>query len=401
MKIGLIKETKIPIDNRVALTPQQMAQLQKSYPDDQFVVQSSPIRAYTDEEYRQSGIQVCDDIADCDILFGIKEASIPSLIPDKHYFFFGHIAKMQAYNKPLLQAMMAKRITFSDYEYLTDSQHKRVCAFGWWAGIVGVYHTLRCYGLKYHTFTLPAPDKKFSLEQLTLLLCNIVLPKIKILITGTGRVSQGAQYILQKIGAKKMSEQQFLNTPAVDFLSYCVADAPQLVEHCHGKTFNWDTFNQTPQLYRSIFMRWAVCTDMLICAHFWAPDAPVYLSEQDLKNPNLSIKVIGDITCDIQGSIKSTLRATTHDEPYYDYNPITGQEMPPFSLPDNISVMAIDTCPNALAMDTSDYFGQMLMQHVFPPLLNRQHSNILQRGTILQNGQLTPLFRYLDNFSKS
>ncbi len=401
MKIGLIKETKIPIDNRVALTPQQMAQLQKSYPDDQFVVQSSPIRAYTDEEYRQSGIQVCDDIADCDILFGIKEASIPSLIPDKHYFFFGHIAKMQAYNKPLLQAMMAKRITFSDYEYLTDSQHKRVCAFGWWAGIVGVYHTLRCYGLKYHTFTLPAPDKKFSLEQLTLLLCNIVLPKIKILITGTGRVSQGAQYILQKIGAKKMSEQQFLNTPAVDFLSYCVADASQLVEHCHGKTFNWDTFNQTPQLYRSIFMRWAVCTDMLICAHFWAPDAPVYLSEQDLKNPNLSIKVIGDITCDIQGSIKSTLRATTHDEPYYDYNPITGQEMPPFSLPDNISVMAIDTCPNALAMDTSDYFGQMLMQHVFPPLLNRQHSDILQRGTILQNGQLTPLFRYLDNFSKS
>lgn len=401
MKIGLIKETKIPIDNRVALTPQQMAQLQKSYPDDQFVVQSSPIRAYTDEEYRQSGIQVCDDIADCDILFGIKEASIPSLIPDKHYFFFGHIAKMQAYNKPLLQAMMAKRITFSDYEYLTDSQHKRVCAFGWWAGIVGVYHTLRCYGLKYHTFTLPAPDKKFSLEQLTLLLCNIVLPKIKILITGTGRVSQGAQYILQKIGAKKMSEQQFLNTPAVDFLSYCVADAPQLVEHCQDKAFNWDTFNQTPQLYRSIFMRWAVCTDMLICAHFWAPDAPVYLSEQDLKNPNLSIKVIGDITCDIQGSIKSTLRATTHDEPYYDYNPITGQEMPPFSLPDNISVMAIDTCPNALAMDTSDYFGQMLMQHVFPPLLNRQHSDILQRGTILQNGQLTPLFRYLDNFSKS
>lgn len=401
MKIGLIKETKIPIDNRVALTPQQMAQLQKSYPDDQFVVQSSPIRAYTDEEYRQLGIQVCDDIADCDILFGIKEASISSLIPDKHYFFFGHIAKMQAYNKPLLQAMMAKRITFSDYEYLTDSQHKRVCAFGWWAGIVGVYHTLRCYGLKYHTFTLPAPDKKFSLEQLTLLLCNIALPKIKILITGTGRVSQGAQYILQKIGAKKMSEQQFLNTPAADFLSYCVADAPQLVEHCQDKAFNWDTFNQTPQLYRSIFMRWAVCTDMLICAHFWAPDAPVYLSEQDLKNPNLSIKVIGDITCDIQGSIKSTLRATTHDEPYYDYNPITGQEMPPFSLPDNISVMAIDTCPNALAMDTSDYFGQMLMQHVFPPLLNRQHSDILQRGTILQNGQLTPLFRYLDNFSKS
>ncbi|MBO4581464.1 MAG: hypothetical protein J5701_04155 [Bacteroidales bacterium] len=401
MKIGLIKETKIPIDNRVALTPQQMAQLQNTYPDDRFVVQSSPIRAYTDEAYRQAGIQVCNNIDDCDVLFGIKEADIQSLIPHKHYFFFGHIAKMQAYNKPLLQAMMEKHITFSDYEYLTDSRHKRVCAFGWWAGIVGVYYTLRCYGLKYHTYTLPAPDITFSLEQLTQQLGSIALPKIKILITGTGRVSQGAQYILQKIGAKNMSEQQYLNTPAVDSISYCVADAPQLVEHCRGEAFNWETFNHSPQLYRSTFMRWAVCTDMLICAHFWAPDAPVYLSEQDLKNPNLSIKVIGDITCDIQGSIKSTLRATTHDEPYYDYNPITGQEMPPFSLPDNISVMAVDTCPNALALDTSDYFGQMLMQHVFTPLLNRQHSDIIQRGTILQNGKLTPPFQYLEDFSKS
>ena len=401
MKIGLIKETKIPIDNRVALTPQQMAQLQNTYPDDRFVVQSSPIRAYTDEAYRQAGIQVCNNIDDCDVLFGIKEADIQSLIPHKHYFFFGHIAKMQAYNKPLLQAMMEKHITFSDYEYLTDSRHKRVCAFGWWAGIVGVYYTLRCYGLKYHTYTLPAPDITFSLEQLTQQLGSIALPKIKILITGTGRVSQGAQYILQKIGAKNMSEQQYLNTPAVDSISYCVADAPQLVEHCRGEAFNWETFNHSPQLYRSIFMRWAVCTDMLICAHFWAPDAPVYLSEQDLKNPNLSIKVIGDITCDIQGSIKSTLRATTHDEPYYDYNPITGQEMPPFFLPDNISVMAVDTCPNALALDTSDYFGQMLMQHVFTPLLNRQHSDIIQRGTILQNGKLTPPFQYLEDFSKS
>lgn len=401
MKIGLIKETKIPIDNRVALTPQQMAQLQNTYPEDRFVVQSSPIRAYTDEAYRQAGIQVCNNIDDCDVLFGIKEADIQSLIPHKHYFFFGHIAKMQAYNKPLLQAMMEKHITFSDYEYLTDSRHKRVCAFGWWAGIVGVYYTLRCYGLKYHTYTLPAPDITFSLEQLTQQLGSIALPKIKILITGTGRVSQGAQYILQKIGAKNMSEQQYLNTPAVDSISYCVADAPQLVEHCRGEAFNWETFNHSPQLYRSTFMRWAVCTDMLICAHFWAPDAPIYLTRQDLKDKNLSIKIIGDITCDIQGSIKSTLRATTHDEPYYDYNPITGQEMPPFSLPDNISVMAVDTCPNALALDTSDYFGQMLMQHVFTPLLNRQHSDIIQRGTILQNGKLTPPFQYLEDFSKS
>ena len=108
MKIGLIRETKIPEDNRVALTPSHLAELQRSFPQDEFVVQSSDIRAYPDEAYRKAGVRVTDNVDDCDILFGIKEADIRTLIPNKHYFFFGHIAKMQAYNRPLLQTLMAK-----------------------------------------------------------------------------------------------------------------------------------------------------------------------------------------------------------------------------------------------------------------------------------------------------
>ena len=149
MKIGLIKETKTPIDNRVALSPEQVAKLNKLYPDSEIVVQSSDIRAYSDEEYRLFGVKIVEDISDCDVLFGIKEAKIDTLIPNKHYFFFGHIAKMQDYNRPLLQAFLNKNITFSDYEYLVDDNNIRLCAFGWWAGVVGVYYTLRGYGLKY------------------------------------------------------------------------------------------------------------------------------------------------------------------------------------------------------------------------------------------------------------
>ena len=400
MKIGLIRETKVPEDNRVALTPSHLAELQRCFPQDEFVVQSSETRAYSDEAYRNAGVQVAENVDDCDILFGIKEADIRTLIPNKHYFFFGHIAKMQAYNRPLLQTLMAKHITFSDYEYLVDDDNRRVCAFGWWAGIVGVYYTLRGYGLRHHLYELPQPDKHFTLEKLTQALKSVQLPPIKMLVTGNGRVSHGAQHLLETLGTARLTEEQFLADGPVNSLSFCAVDADHLVARNDGGAFSWDHFTQNPSAYHSDFMRWARKADVLVCAHFWAPEAPVYLSQENLADPTLRIRFIGDITCDIQGSIQSTLRASTHTEPYYDYNPTTGQEEPAFSNDSNISVMAVDTCPNALALDTSAYFGDMLMQHVLTPLLKREHSNIIQRATILENGTLTPKFNYLEPFAK-
>ena len=400
MKIGLIRETKVPEDNRVALTPKHLAELQRSFPQDDFVVQASETRAYSDEAYRNAGVQVAENVDDCDILFGIKEADIRTLIPNKHYFFFGHIAKMQAYNRPLLQALIAKRITFSDYEYLVDDNNQRVCAFGWWAGVVGTYYTLRGYGLRHHLYELPKPDKHFTLEKLTQALKSVELPHIKLLVTGNGRVSHGAQYLLEALDATRLTEEQFLADMPVSCLSFCAVDANHLVARNDDGAFSWEHFTQNPTAYHSDFMRWARQADVLVCAHFWAPEAPVYLSQENLADPALRIRFIGDITCDIQGSIQSTLRASTHAEPYYDYNPATGQEEPAFSNDSNISVMAVDTCPNALALDTSAYFGDMLMQHVLTPLLKREHSNIIQRATILENGALTPHFAYLQSFAE-
>ena len=341
-----------------------------------------------------------NNVEDCDVLFGIKEAKIESLIPKKHYFFFGHIAKMQEYNRPLLQAFMQKHITFCDYEYLVDDNNIRVCAFGWWAGVVCVYYTLRGFGLKHKLFELPKPDRHFTLDQLFNALKKIDLPKVKLLVTGAGRVSQGAQYVLENIGAQKMTEEDYLVYDSVNRLSYCVADADRLVKHKDGEEFSWDDFTHNAKDYESDFMRWAKKTDVLICAHFWGPEAPVYLSEDDLRNKDMRICMIGDVTCDIKGSIKSTVRPATHDDPYYDYNPITEQDEPAFSSSSNISVMAVDTCPNALAMDTSEYFGKMLMQHVFEPLLKGEVSQVINRSMILKEGELTPRFDYLTEFAK-
>ena len=400
MKIALIKETKTPVDNRVALSPKQVAELNRKYPEHRIVVQGSDIRAFSDEEYKAEGVEVVDNVNDCDILFGIKEAKIESLIPNKQYFFFGHIAKMQEYNRPLLQAFIQKKITFCDYEYLVDDNNLRVCAFGWWAGVVGVYYTLRGYGLKHKLYELPKPDLRFTLTQLLDNLKAIELPHVKLFVTGAGRVSQGAQYVLDNIGAVRMTEEEYLSTEKVDKLSFCFTDVDRLVKRKDGGDFSWKDFTQNAGEYESDFMRFAKATDVLICAHFWGPNAPVYLTEDDLRSKDLRIEMIGDVTCDIKGSIKSTVRPATHAEPYFDYNPVTEQDEPAFSSDKNVSVMAVDTCPNALAMDTSEYFGSMLIQHVFEPLLKGEHSAVIDRSMILKEGKLTPRFDYLTDFAE-
>lgn len=401
MKIGLIRETKTPIDNRVALSPKEAAELKKRYPRSEIVVQTSNIRAYSDEEYRAYGVPVVEDVSDCDVLFGIKEARIDTLIPNKHYVFFGHIAKMQEYNRPLLQAFIKKRITFSDYEYMVNEKGLRVCAFGWWAGVVGVYYTLRGYGLRTGQYELPKPDIRFTLEELKENLKAIDLPNIKLILTGGGRVSQGAQYVLKEIGARYLSIRDFLDQETVDSLSYTFADADNLVKPKDVNTvFSFPDFFQHPEKYESDFIRFAKTADVLICCHFWAPNNPVYLSGEDFLVDGFRIRMIGDVTCDIMGSIKSTLRSSTHMDPYYDYNPITRKEEPAFSSEKNVTVMAVDTCPNALAIDTSAYFGEMLIEHVFDPLLTGGANPVVEGSTILYKGKLTPKFAYLESFAK-
>lgn len=405
MKIGIIRETKVPEDYRVALTPDEIVSLQQQFSNAEFVVQSSPTRAYSDEEYRSKGVEVRDKIDDCDLFFGIKEAKIETLLPNKHYFFFGHIAKMQSYNKPLLQKMIAQKITFSDYEYLVDDDNQRLCAFGWWAGIVGVYNTLRAYGTKTRKFNLPAPDRQFTLERLITTLQTLPQFGAKIMVTGNGRVSHGAQYVFDAIGYQRVSPSEFLAIQNPETPIYTVADVDLLVKRndADNSPFDLTHFIQNPEVYESAFFPFAKAADILLCCHFWAPQNPVYLSETELKNPELRISVIGDVTCDILGSIKSTLRASTHAEPFYDYNPITAQEETPFSSAKNITVMAVDTLPNALAIDTSSYFGKALSKYVMEPILkgNLDSDSVIERATILKNGELTNRFAYLKDFAEN
>ena len=401
MKIALLRETKDPADNRVALTPQQAARLQQDFPAVAVVAQSSALRAFSDAEYRATGIPVVEDVSDCDLLLGIKEAAADSLLEGKHYVFFGHLAKMQENNRPLLQAMMQKGITFSDYEYMVDAAGERVCAFGWWAGVVGVYYTLRGYGLRTGTYSLPAPHAHTTLEELKAHLLSVRLPNVKMVLTGRGRTAHGAQFILREIGACILPVDAYLATDAVDRLTCTFAYIDTLVRPKEGEgPVSVADFHVHPTRYTSDFLRFARTSDILVSCHYWGPDDPVYLSTEDFRTPGFRIRMIGDITCDIRGSIQSTLRASTHADPYYDYNPVTGQEEPAFSSAGNVTVMAVDTCPNALPRDTSAYFGERFCKHVLAPFLQGASAAVLKRSTILEKGRLTDRFRYLQPFAE-
>lgn len=403
MKIGIIKETKVPEDNRVALTPDEIVTLQQQFPACEIVVQRSDIRAYTDEEYACKGIKLVERVDDCDVLFGIKEADIESLIPDKHYFFFGHIAKKQPYNRSLIKKMMALGITFTDYEYLVDECNVRLCAFGWWAGVVGVYNTLRAYGLRNRTFELPKPDKRFTLSYMLEEAKKPIYSYLKIVVTGNGRVSHGAQHFLDEVGIKRVQPQEFLEED-FEYPVYTVVKLPDIVCHVDGvSVFDREEFHTSPSLYKSNFFPYAKVANVLISCHYWGPEDPVYLKKEDLRNPEVKIKVIGDVTCDIMGSVQSTLRASTHQNPFYDYNPYAEKEEEAFSSDKNITVMAVDTLPNALALDTSEYFGKTLVKYVIEDILNgrMESSDVIERATILKNGKLTERFAYLRDYAWS
>lgn len=402
IKIGLIRETKVPVDNRVLFSPEQMLRIQQQYPNVEFKVQSSDIRVISDDEYRAAGFEVAEDMSDCDYLFGIKEAKVETLIPGKHYFFFGHVAKMQPYNRGLFRAMLERRITFSDYEYLVDDMGRRLCAFGYWAGVVGVYNTLRLYGLKYGIYSLPITDVKFSyavlIERLRQVLPLLNERKVRIVITGRGRVARGAVKVLDEIGVQRVDVDQYLAGEGSGVV-YCQAVLKDTVGRADDITaFDREDFREHPEQYVSRFDRFAACSDVLISCHYWDNDAPVYMPRELIASDHNRIRVIGDVTMDINGSIASTIRPATHAEPFYEVRRDTLEEVELFSDSDNISVEAVDTLPNALPREASAEFGDAFIEHVIPALASRVYTDVLHRATIVAEGMINAHYSYLAEF---
>jgi len=396
LKIGLIREGKVPVDKRVPLTPLQAAALQEQYPV-QVVAQSSAIRCFKDDEYASKGIEVVADVTDCDVLLGVKEVQMPDLIPNKTYFFFSHTAKEQPYNKRLLQTIIEKKIKLVDYEGLTDSRGARVVAFGRYAGIVGAYNGIMTYGKRFNLFNLRPAHTCYDLNDLQTEYSKVKLLPIKIILTGRGRVSKGAEEVLKGMGIERVTPAQFLEKD-FDYPVYAQVHSDEYNKTKDGSSFNIQEFHNNPSIFEGDFLKYTNVADLLIAGAFWNPYAPVLFTKKDATKPDFKIKVIADITCDIEGSIPSTLRPSTIENPVYDYSAISGKEEPAFSDDNNITVMAVDNLPCELPINASNDFGEQLVNNVLPHLFTNDKEGVIKGATITDNGKLTQKYSYLQNF---
>lgn len=397
MTIGIIKEGKIPIDRRVPLTPKQIVQIKEQYPDLNFKVQSSDIRCFSDDDFREKGIQVVDSLDDCDIILGVKEVPIDALIPGKTHYFFSHTIKKQDYNRDLLRAILSKNITLIDWETLTDSESRRIIAFGRWAGIVGAYNALWTFGKRYNLFNIRRANECFDLEDLKSEYTKIELPKIKIAVTGGGRVARGAMEVLHGVGIRKITPQEYIqerfNEPVFTQLN-----SRDYNKKSDGGEFIRSEFYKSPENYIGDYIKYTPYTDVLIACAFWEPEAPVLFTREDILNGNFRTSVIADITCDIEGSIPSTKAPTTVDDPIYDYNPSEDKMEPALTDEANITVMAVDNLPCELPRDASDSFGSQFIENVLPDLIAKADDGPIHRATITKNGKLTDRYKYLENY---
>ena len=397
MKIGILKEEKIPADKRVALTPLQCSLLKKEFPEVEVFVQKGEDRSYSDEEFIDFGLPIVEDISHCDLLLGIKEVPVHKLIPGKKYLFFSHTIKKQPHNKKLMKALLEKKIEMMDYECLTDNKHNRIIGFGRFAGIVGAYNGLLGYGRKYKLFELKPAWKCRDLEELEKELERVKLPNIKILVTGGGRVANGAIEILGALKIRKVTAYEFLNAHFREPV-YCQIHSKDYNENQNGEAWNDKEFYENPERYSSTFLPFAKVCDLLITCHFWNPKAPVLFTKEDMKADNFRISVIADITCDINGSVPSTSRSSSIEHPFYGYNPQTEKEDVAFSK-DTITVMAVDNLPCELPRDASEDFGKALLDRVFPHLLGNDSDRIIERATLCKDGKLMEGFAFLNDYA--
>lgn len=396
ISLGIVRETKNPPDKRVPFTPQQCRSLLDQYSHLELQVQPSGNRCYSDEEYRAEGITLSDDLSKCDILMGVKEVKLEVLIAGLTYLFFSHTAKKQPYNRELLQEVVGKGIRLVDYEYLTDVKGIRVVAFGRWAGVVGAYNALRGFGLGAGGFKLKSAHECFDLEELHLELKKVDLGMQRILVTGGGRVAGGALEILDEAGVREVEPEAFLNEE-FDYAVYTRLDPWHYTQRKDGTAFDFTHFMKHPEMYENSIQPYAARTDVFIACHFWDPLSPVMLTNEELVSGKLPISHIADISCDINGPIASTIRASTIASPFYGYDPASGMETAPFEK-GVITVMAVDNLPGELPRNASADFGEALTEHVIPELLGVSNTGMLDRASITQMGALTVPYDYLADY---
>ena len=396
IRIGLIREGKIPFDNRVALIPSQCKWLQKNFPEIRILVQGSTHRCFADKEYQMAGIEVKEDISECDILFGIKEVQVDSLISHKTYLFFSHTRKKQLYNQTMFHTMMQKNITLIDYECLEHEDGQRMLGFGFFAGVVGAHNGIMAYGKRTGLFSLERVYIQHSFRQLIHTYFGLKLPNIKIVITGSGRVAHGLLEVMNLLGVIEVEPEEYLER-AFSYPVFTQLKGADLYRHKLTGSYNRNDFHEHPADYECVFFPYARHTDILMNGIYWAEDTPALFTWEQMAEKEFKIQTIADITDDKNGSVPCNLGDHPMEDPVYGVDRRTRQKTAPY-LSGSVDIMAVGNLPNELPRDASRYFGEQLIKFVLEDLI-KGNSAMIERATMLKNGSLTEAFSYMKEYA--
>lgn len=395
IKIGLIKEGKIPADNRVALTPAQCKWIHKNASHIKIVAQSSGGRCFSDKEYISAGVDIVDDVSDCDILLGIKEVPVADLVPGKTYLFFSHTKKKQPYNQKLLRAILDKNIRLIDYECLEHEDGQRIIGFGFFAGVVGAHNGIMAYGNRTGLYTLDRVYKQRSFRELIHNYFGLRLPNVKIVVAGSGRVAHGLLEIMNLMGIHEVEPDDYL-VRRFSYPVYTQLKGAELYVHKTTGKYNRVEFHEHPEEYACRFLPYASQTDILLNGVYWDKNVPRLFEKENVKADDFIIQTIADVTDDVNGSVPINLGDQTMEDPIYGVDRNTLEKTAPY-LPNSIDIMAVGNLPNELPRDASRYFGEQLIKFVLDDLV-KGGSPVIDRATMTKDGELTELYQYLQDY---
>lgn len=431
-KIGIRREDKSVWERRVPITPQDARLLQEQH-GIEVVVQPSELRIFRDEEYRAAGVQVQEDLSSCDVIFGVKEIPPAQLMPGKTYVFFAHVIKGQPYNMPMLRRLMELGCVLIDYEKVTDEKGRRLIFFGRHAGWAGMLDTLWALGQRLAWEGIPNPfstiqqahrypdmetaraavrevGERIRREGLPPILAPLVVG-----FAGYGNVSRGAQEIFDLLPVQEIAPDDlprlFAEDPARHVLYKVVFKEEHMVEPiAPGASFDLQEYYQHPERYRSRFSAYVPYLTVLVNGIYWEAKYPRLVTKEYLRElfgapARPRLRVIGDISCDIEGAVECTVRCTDPGNPVFVYHPRTGQTRDGWEG-EGVVVLAVDILPSEVPRDASVDFSAVLRE--FAPAIAKADYTVpfeelnlppeIKRAVIVYRGELTPAYRYLERY---
>lgn len=422
--LGIRKEVKNKWERRVTLTPAAVKELKEQY-DIHTLFQLSERRIFDDEEYIKAGAEAREVLDEASIILAVKEIPIKHILENKIYLFFSHTIKGQPYNMPLLQTLLDKKCTLIDYEPIKDENDRRLVFFGRHAGYAGMVNGLFTLGRRLKEFGIKNqfeeikqakdyPNLETAKEKInnlgeSLELTDEINP-IVIGITGYGNVSIGVQKILDLLPVEQISPKELITRELEKNKIYKVVfKEVDIVERIDGSQFDLEEYYNEPEKYQSKFQQYLPKINLLVNAIYWEEKYPRLVTKEFVANNHLpNLIAIADLSCDINGSIEMTEKATLSDNPVFVYNPKTNSIVDGFEG-EGIALMTVDNLPAEIPVESSEWFSKSLMPLV-PKLFETDYSKSfeqlnlipeLKNACVVYNGELTPNYKYLEEFLKS